>query len=171
MWCLWGFHQFFPTVHSQLVAVVIPPQLQVISRSCALRAAMASFVPVARAARVVSRDPASRRAPLISRSLVTVGGHALDRLASTDPQAQAQHVAGPLVPAEGQEEYVPMGMEDDGLDDLEEWEQSPSAPAVVDAIGEFNRACQGGARCPFKTGWRPGFQASKPQRRGQERSR
>ena len=38
-----------------------------------------------------------------------------------------------------------MGMEDDGLDDVEEWEQSPSAPAVVDAIGEFNRACQGGA--------------------------
>ena len=32
-----------------------------------------------------------------------------------------------------------MGMEDDGLDDIEEWEQSPCAPAVVDAVGEFNR--------------------------------
>ena len=106
---------------------------------------MASFVPVARAARVVSRDPASRRAPLSSRSLVAAGGDAFDHLASTDPRAQAQHVAGPLAPAEGQGEYVPMGMEDDGLDDVKEWEHSPSAPAMVDAIGEFNRACQGGA--------------------------
>ena len=46
-----------------------------------------------------------------------------------------------------------MGMEDDGLDDVEEWEQNPSVPIAldavvplaIDAIGEFNRACQGGA--------------------------
>ena len=110
-----------------------------------LRAAMSSFVPVPRAARVASRDPATRRTPLSSRSLVAVGGDALGRLASTDVQAQAQFLAGPLVPAEGRGESVPMGMEDDGLDDVEEWETSHSAPVLVDAVSEFNRACQGGA--------------------------
>ena len=72
-----------------------------------------------------------------SRSLVAVGGDAFGQLVSTDPRAQAQHGAGLLVPIEGQGEYVPMGMEDDGLDDVEEWEQSPSAPIAVDAIAPF----------------------------------
>ena len=63
-----------------------------------------------------------------------------------------------------------MGMEDDGLDDVEEWEQSPSVPIMVDAIGEFNRACQGG-QCPFKTGSHSRHLALKPQKEGQERSR
>ena len=106
---------------------------------------MASGVPVVRAARVVSRDPATTRATVNSRSMVAVGGDAFGQLVSTDPRAQAQHHAGVIVPMGGQEEFVPVGMGDDGLDDVEEWETSPSAPVLVDAVGEFNRACQGGA--------------------------
>ena len=121
-------------------------KLHIISRNL-LRAAMASGVPVARAARVVSRDPAARRAPLSSRSLVAVGGDAFGQLVSMDPRTQAQQSAGTLVPMGGQGEFVPIpiGMGDEGLDDVEEWERSPSVPVLVDAVGEFNRARQGGA--------------------------
>ena len=55
-----------------------------------------------------------------------------------------------------------MGMEDDGLDDVEEWEQSPSVPIAVDAIGEFNRACQGGGNAHSRQGADPAMERSNP---------
>ena len=76
--------------------------------------------------------------------MVAVGGDAFCQLVSTDPRTQAQCSAGILVPMGGQEEFFPIGMGDEGLDDVEEWERSPSLPVLVDAVGEFNRACQGG---------------------------
>ena len=77
--------------------------------------------------------------------MVAFGGDAFGQLVSTDSGAQAQQPAGVLVPMGGQGELVPMGLGDDGLDDVEEWETSPGAPTLVDAVSEFNRACQGGA--------------------------
>ena len=76
--------------------------------------------------------------------MVAFGGDAFGQLVSTDSGAQAQQLAGVLVPMGGQGELVPMGLGDDGLDDVEEWETSPSVPVLVDAVSEFNRACQGG---------------------------
>ena len=76
--------------------------------------------------------------------MVAVGGDAFGQLVSMDPRTQAQHGAGPC-PDGRQGEFIPIGMGDDGLDDVEEWERSPSAPVLVDAVGEFNRARQGGA--------------------------
>ena len=66
-----------------------------------------------------------------------------------------------------------MGMEDDDLDDVEEWEQSPSAPIAVDAsapiavdaIAYFNRACQGGGYARSRQGGDP---AIKRSNRGKE---
>ena len=58
-----------------------------------------------------------------------------------------------------------MGMEDDGLDDVEEWQQSPSAPAVVDAVGEFNRACKRGAMPIHDTVEIPTSSVQTPERR------
>ena len=77
--------------------------------------------------------------------MVAVGGDAFGQLVNTDPRVQVKHHAGVIVPMGGQEEFVPVGMGDDGLDDVEEWEKSPSLSVLVDAVGEFNRACQGGA--------------------------
>ena len=133
---------------------------------------MASGVPVVRAPRVVSRDPATRRATLSNRSLVAVGDDAFGQLVSANLSAHAQHGAGVLVPVEGQEQCVPMGMEDDGLDDVEEWEQSPSvpialdaiAPFAVDAIGEFNRACQGGGYAHSRQREDPVIERSNPRK-------
>jgi len=106
---------------------------------------MASGASAARSARVVSRNPASTRVSASNRSMVAFGGDAFGQLVSTEPGAQAQQSAGTLVPMEGQGGIVPMGLGDEGLDDVEEWETSPSVPVLVDAVGEFNRACQGEA--------------------------
>ena len=107
---------------------------------------MASGGSVVRAARVVSRGPASTRATESSRSMVAVGGDAFGQLVSSDPrtQAQTQLNVGIIVPMEGPGDFASIGTRDDDLDDVEEWEKSPSVPVLVDAVGEFNRACQGG---------------------------
>ena len=94
--------------------------------------------------------------------MVAVGGDAFGQLVNTDPRAQAQHHAGVIVPMGGQDEFVPVGMGDDGLDDVEEWETSPGAPVLVDAVGEFNRACQGGGDAHSRHGGDSTFGGSYP---------